>query len=291
MKLIKPSEISSKIMTMIDETDEFLYLVSPYVKITKWYKLINKFNRLKDRNIRFKFFVRDDERNNESITELKNLKYDFMALPNLHSKLYINEKYAIVTSMNLLLSSEINSIEIGYRTENDKEYQELKEYCNRYLDIDFQAKPNEQNQRFTAFGEDEDLTLYIQDKFAKEMGESTNLNFNAENVNIKTRRNNYYVSFEKNELTVDAILAQGEMDFLKQNHNYLKLGDDLAFKLIDNTMSYSYIQVWQRQDYETSDIYRIPENLKYEIADVITDIICTIDKFKQEFYTTLKRGN
>ncbi|MGB0432514.1 MAG: hypothetical protein ACPGLV_18705 [Bacteroidia bacterium] len=290
MKFIKPSEISSKIMTMIDETDEFLYLVSPYIKIAKWYKLINKFNRLKERNIPFKFFVRDDNRNSESKAELKNLKYDFTALQNLHTKLYINENYAIVTSMNLLLSSEINSIEIGYRTENDSEYQELKEYCKRYLNIDFESHIKTLNNRFTAFDEDEELGHYILDIFATEIGETTKLSFNSENINIKTRRNNYYVSFEKNELSVDAILAQGEVDFLKQNHDYLKFKDDLAFKLIDNARSYSYIQVWQRKDYDTSDIYRIPENSKYEIADVIAAIVCLIDNFKQEYYTSLRHN-
>lgn len=288
MKFIKPSEISSKIMTMIDETDEFIFLVSPYVKITKWYKLINKFNRLNERNIRFKFFVRDDNRNSESITELKKLKYSFTALPNLHTKLYINEQYAIVTSMNLLLSSEINSIEIGYRTETDFEYQELKEYCKRYLNIDFESNLKPKVDRFTAFDADEELTHYILNIFAEEIGESTVLSFNSENVNIKTRRNNYYVSFEKNELSVDAILAQGEIDFLKRNHNYLKLKDDLAFKLMDSSISYSYIQVWQRKDYDTSDIYKIPDNSKYEIADVIASIVCAIDNFKQEYYTTLR---
>ncbi len=42
MKFIKPPELSSKIMTLLDESDTFVILVSPYVKISRWYKLLKK---------------------------------------------------------------------------------------------------------------------------------------------------------------------------------------------------------------------------------------------------------
>ena len=86
MKLIRPSEISAKILTLLEESDEWVILVSPYMKI-----------------------------------------------PHLHSKLYMNEKSGIVTSMNCLLSSEINSLEIGYSTETPQEYKELLHYYQRYI--------------------------------------------------------------------------------------------------------------------------------------------------------------
>lgn len=135
MQLIKPSEISSKIMTLIEESDEFVILVSPYVKISKWIKMVKKIETLKVRNIPFEFFIRDDKTNQTSVDELNELEYKYTAIPNLHCKLYINEKYAIVTSMNLLLSSEINSLEIGYMTETKAEYTELMDYYKRYLSV------------------------------------------------------------------------------------------------------------------------------------------------------------
>lgn len=46
MKLIKPSEISARIFTLLDESDERVMIVSPYLKISKWYKFINKVNEL-----------------------------------------------------------------------------------------------------------------------------------------------------------------------------------------------------------------------------------------------------
>ena len=127
MKFIKPSEISSKIMTLIEESDEFVIIVSPYVKISKWYKLLKKIENLKKRNIPMEFYVREDKNNYNSFNELNQFNLKFNAVSDLHAKLYINEKYAIVGSMNLLLSSEINSLEIAYQTESEKEYNEAIE--------------------------------------------------------------------------------------------------------------------------------------------------------------------
>ena len=39
MKLIKPSQISGEIMTLIEEADKKLIIVSPYCKFSDWKKL------------------------------------------------------------------------------------------------------------------------------------------------------------------------------------------------------------------------------------------------------------
>lgn len=131
MQLIKPSLISGEIMTLIEEADEKVVLICPYVKIKKWYKLLNKLKVLKQRNIDVKIYVREHE--NESIDEILAVRYQPILVPNLHAKVYLNEKYAIVSSMNLLLSSDTNSIDIGFKTENEKEYNEVKDYYIRYI--------------------------------------------------------------------------------------------------------------------------------------------------------------
>ena len=131
MQLIKPSLISGEIMTLIEEADEKVVLICPYVKIKKWYKLLNKLKVLKQRNIDVEIYVREHE--NESIEEILAIGYQPILVPNLHAKVYLNEKYAIVSSMNLLLSSDTNSIDIGFKTENEKEYNEVKDYYIRYI--------------------------------------------------------------------------------------------------------------------------------------------------------------
>ena len=133
MKLIKPFEISARILTLLDESDERVILVSPYMKIAKWYRLRKKLITLKDRGIPMEFYVRDDPENFSTYKDLDELDLPYFRIPHLHTKLYLNEKYGIVSSMNLLLSSELNSLEIGYETESWKEYGELKAYYLRHI--------------------------------------------------------------------------------------------------------------------------------------------------------------
>ena len=131
MELIKPSEISARILTLLDESDERVIIVSPYMNISKWYKLVNKINGLKSRGIHTEIYVRDDPDNIATYHDLNKLALQFKKISHLHSKLYLNERTGIVTSLNLLLSSEINSLEIGYSTETWEEYNGLLNFFNR----------------------------------------------------------------------------------------------------------------------------------------------------------------
>lgn len=133
MKLIKPSEISGKILSLLDESEALVILVSPYMKISKWYKIINKIKRLKATEIHTEIYVRDDPENEATYRDLDLLGLQYNKIPHLHSKLYLNERYGIVTSMNLLLSSEINSLEIAYATETWEEYNDLLAYYYRHI--------------------------------------------------------------------------------------------------------------------------------------------------------------
>jgi hypothetical protein len=135
MKLIKPSEISAKILSLMDESDERFVIVSPYMKISKWYKLINKINCLKSRDIIVEIYVREDPENEDTYRELDGLNLEYKKIPHLHCKFYMNEKCGIVSSMNLLLSSEINSLEIGYATVNRSEYIELLGIFQRFIEM------------------------------------------------------------------------------------------------------------------------------------------------------------
>lgn len=123
MQLIKLSEISSKIMSLIDEAEQRFVAVSPYVKISKWDKMKKKLSSLAHRRIACYVYVRDGEP--LALDELKAIGIVPYTVRNLHCKLYFNEKEAIVTSMNLLYSSEVNSIEIAYATTTKDEYDEI----------------------------------------------------------------------------------------------------------------------------------------------------------------------
>jgi hypothetical protein len=203
MKLIKPSEISARILTMLDESDERMIFVSPYMKIAKWYKLTNKLNKLKSRRIPLEIYVRDDPDNSATYRDLDQLALQYKKIPHLHSKLYLNEKYGIVTSMNLLLSSEINSLEIGYATENGKEYNELLGFYQRYISV------GEPGHRNTIAGQPAVDMKELMQSIREELKRTAKNSWPwlDENVlHISTGRNNYKVSVNDGYLRITASL-------------------------------------------------------------------------------------
>lgn len=232
MKLIKPFEISAKILTLLDETINRLIIVSPYMKISKWYKLLNRLNDLKCSGIIPEIYVRDDADNEATYRDLELLELPFKKLPHLHSKLYMNESYGIVTSMNLLLSSEFNSLEIGYVTENQNEYNDLLKYYLRYIRKGETAHHNEIDGQPLA-----DMEEFLQ-SIRKELSETkTNVwpTFQRNALQISTGRSNYTLTISKGHLriTVSKKVTLGKKQSLEQDYLFIgkKIKDLTAMKI------------------------------------------------------------
>jgi hypothetical protein len=206
MKLIKPSEISARILTLLDESDERVILVSPYMKIAKWYRLRNRFIGLKSRKIPLEIYIRDDPENTATYHDLDQLDLPYTRIPHLHSKLYMNEKYGIVSSMNLLLSSELNSLEIAYITESWEEYVELRDYYLRYIKSGEVIQVNS----FTDQSITDTVGLMIH---IKEGIKDSAINlwpwFDGNALHISTGRNNYHVLVHEHHLRISAHLKVG----------------------------------------------------------------------------------
>lgn len=131
MKFIPPLEISSKIMTLIEESNKELILVSPYVEISKWDKMKKCIERAVNRNVRITFIARKNAK--QDLTFLEQLGINLILINDLHAKLYLNENYGILTSQNIVYYSDINSIDIAYQTDNTLERKELVVFVNKYI--------------------------------------------------------------------------------------------------------------------------------------------------------------
>ncbi len=100
-------ETQASIENIISNAEKQLILVSPYIKLTNTWLA-----RLKDcaeRDVAIKIIYRTGELKDEGVLKLathKNVELKFT--DNLHAKCYFNEKEMIVTSFNLLESSEKN---------------------------------------------------------------------------------------------------------------------------------------------------------------------------------------
>lgn len=234
MKLIKPSQVSGEILTFFEEADEKIIIVSPYCKIQKWYKLKTKLKSLKERKIDLEFYVRDGE--TETIEEIKQIGITPICVRNLHCKMYFNEKEAIVSSMNLLLSSEINSLEIAYKTTNKDEYNELVEFYNRYL------KPLDRDEQKLF-----DIN-HLFDTISKTF-EGTQMPTNKNKFSFKIKRNNYScfisnnVEKKGNELKINGILTSKEFEYSKGIIDDIIRKTELKIECIEGSDG-KYDRIW-----------------------------------------------
>jgi hypothetical protein len=277
MKLIKPSQISGEILTLFEEADEKVIIVSPYCKIGKWYKLLAKLKSLIERNVEIEFYVREGEF--ETIQEIEQVGIEPICIKNLHSKIYMNEKEAIVSSMNLLLSSEMNSLDIAYKTTTLEEYNELLDYYNRYI-----KRTEKENINF----DKNYLFETLSNKF-----ERIRIYENENELAFKTNNNNYSCFIwntgkkNQNKLRISGILSGKEFESSKYLKNEIQKRTNLEIEFIEggNRNGYGYDSVWATSfDFlETKNMnYIVPKELNL-ITENILNFITEIQNIKNNY--------
>lgn len=130
MRLVQPSQVSGEIMDLLDKARHQVVIVSPYNKIKNWQKLAPYLQRLLARGIPVEYYVRKEKTPSSGLLEVYEAGFTPLEIEGLHCKFYLNEDRGIVTSMNLLLSSDVAALEIGYVTETAQEYAELVRFLN-----------------------------------------------------------------------------------------------------------------------------------------------------------------
>lgn len=124
MNFLTGKDLSEKIYDTIYNSEEYLFILSPFIQLDQYFKeevfkthlnsshihIIIGFG--KNENNVIKSFKKEDI---EYFTQFKNITIVY--IPNLHAKYYGNEKKAIITSMNLLDYSFKNNIEFGVYSE------------------------------------------------------------------------------------------------------------------------------------------------------------------------------
>lgn len=122
-KLLETTGVSHHLLQLIDNANEKLILVSPYLKLNDRLKQsLEDKDRLK-KDIRIVYGKNElHPAEKDWLASLTSIRISF--LQNLHAKCYVNEHDAIVTSMNLYDFSQVNNYEIGIHI-NKNEDKEL----------------------------------------------------------------------------------------------------------------------------------------------------------------------
>jgi phosphatidylserine/phosphatidylglycerophosphate/cardiolipin synthase-like enzyme len=100
-------ETQASIENIISNAEKQLILVSPYIKLTN--TLFTRLKSCAERGVIVKIIYRTGELKDDGVSRLATHKnVELRSTDNLHAKCYFNEKEMIVTSLNLLESSEKN---------------------------------------------------------------------------------------------------------------------------------------------------------------------------------------
>lgn len=221
MKIIPPYQITSEILNLINEAEEYIVLVSPYVNFNKWDRIkVDILNAIK-RGVKIEFYARFDSDNFKSWEQIEQLNLKPKLIRNLHAKLYFNEKSGIVTSMNLLTSSNLNAIEFGSIYHTEEELTELKTFVKKYLEPNIESsKPNEEDLYLAKEKFDIILSNFLSNKFQR------NVNTRWRKGSIEFNVNNqYYFDVDKgtNLVEIGGIISVWEFenfDYFKDKYKY-----------------------------------------------------------------------
>lgn len=274
MEIIKPSEISGKIMSLIEDANKFVIIVSPYYNLSKWDKLIKKIDAAKRRNIEFTFFVRKPENNGYSqcISEVKRIGFTPIEIDRLHAKIYLNESEAIISSMNLNISSDTNSLDIAVKTESQKEYEEVFKFYEKYI-------KQEANSNIYDF---DNFMIELDNSLKNIFQREANIEFYKNSICINGK-NKYEVFIEKvrsNSLKINCILSGKEFDYLSDNPQLFQKGK-MKIELQEGAGNY-YNLIWGTlPNIQSSSFTELTEKEEKVIFESIIGFIKGIEAMKE----------
>lgn len=117
MDVLSSTDISREVLALIEGAQQVLILVSPY--FDPWERLTTEIKRAANRpGAKVVLLLRggdDRAKQEEKARDLVSAGVKVIFLSRLHAKVYISESQAIVTSMNLLKSSALDSWELAIR--------------------------------------------------------------------------------------------------------------------------------------------------------------------------------
>jgi len=160
--LMTTDEVSGKIQSIIQEATDELYLISPYIQLKKkskneeWEKLKTylRYALTKD-DINVIFIVREPNKKDktrfiqnilENLREFMGVRCKVILVKNLHSKVYFNGKEALITSLNLYMSSALRNYEIGVSFDENGVIKKVRSYID-FLVSEGKSAQNEEEMR------------------------------------------------------------------------------------------------------------------------------------------------
>ncbi|WP_457610968.1 phospholipase D-like domain-containing protein [Lutibacter sp.] len=287
MKIIPPYQITSEILNLINESEKYLIIVSPYVNFKNWDRIkIDIKNALK-RNVQINFYTRFDNENFKSWEEIEALGIKPKLIKNLHAKLYFNEKSGIVTSMNLLTSSNLNAIEFGSIYNTESELTELRGFVKKYLESNLEKeKPNDEDLYLAK----EKFDIVLSNFLSHHLERYVSCRWNNGVLNVNAN-NQYFMSIDKVKklFSVSGIISGYENDsfgiFYSKNKGKFKTSD--IFVQGEKGCMASAVLL-TKKSFTSSNFDFLSVFEKKEILDISLNFIRELKSFKDDCYKNRK---
>lgn len=120
MQLVSDVDVATEILSIIRHAKSYVVLVTPYVSV--WERLVNEVRLAVARGVPVALYVRYEttggipaSKQADNARALVAAGASLIAIRRLHTKVYLNEQTILTTSMNLVESSVLNSLELGIR--------------------------------------------------------------------------------------------------------------------------------------------------------------------------------
>jgi len=280
MKIIPPYQITSEILNLINDANEYLILVSPYVNFNNWDRIKVDISNAIKRGVKIQFYARLDNENFKTWEQIEELGIKPKLIRNLHAKVYFNEKSGIVTSMNLLTSSNLNAIEFGSIYHTEDELSELQSFVKKHLEPNIESsKPNEEDMYFAKEKFHIILANYLSDRFNR--GVSARWNNGTIEFNVN---NQYYFNIDKgsNLVCLSGIISGLEYD------NFDKFEENYQYSGFQIHASQNSIYLESTTKLSNSNLNYISNSEKKKLCKITSEFVENLTEFKQKCYSNHK---
>lgn len=135
MQFLTTKQISGEIERIIRDAENFIIIISPFVKVSSLY--LDRLRESEMRDVKSHFVFGKENMGEIEVNKFARLsKMKMYFLENLHAKCYLNEERAVITSMNLYEYSENTNREMGIVVEKaseEKIYNDISKEANSII--------------------------------------------------------------------------------------------------------------------------------------------------------------
>jgi hypothetical protein len=121
-RVLSGEDLRTAIVSVVHDADRFVVLASPYLEIAEWTDLLDAVKSAASRGVEVHLVTRPPsgspatrEAHGREVELLASMGARVSSVFRLHAKMYISEKWAVLTSLNLLTSSS-RSVDFGLLT-------------------------------------------------------------------------------------------------------------------------------------------------------------------------------